>query len=337
MTNKKSAVTAKIDALKKKYGVGSIFRGDDASIEGTEFSSSGSIKLDAALGGGYALGRIIEIYGKPSSGKTSFTYMAIARLQATDDRPVLFIDTEQTANLEYAETLGVDINAIYLSQPGDAHTALNLLYDAVESEVFSMVVLDSVAALVPQQEIDGDIEDGSVAIVARLMSKHLRKLNSSKSNTTVVYINQLRTNIGFMSGNVTTGGNALAYYATQRLEIVRTSYIKKGDDVIGNMLKITVTKNKVAPPRKVARVEFMYGLGVLKSRELLPDLVKKKIVTKTASWYRYHSKEKPDDVVVLGNGVPAASSFLEDNKEFAETLYSKLYESPKKEIDGIKK
>lgn len=315
-------ISKSIAKLRSKYGQAIMFRGDDDALPNIETVSSGSYDLDAALGGGFARGRIIELYGKNSSGKTSYAYMTIAQFQKTSDKPVLFVDTENTANLEYAAQLGVNLDEMWLAQPETAQEALNLISDSLDEEIFSLIVLDSVAALTPKEEIDGEIEDAKVALVARLMSKHMRVVNTKLNNTTLLYINQLRKNIGFVSGNVTTGGEALAYYATQRVEIIRIAWLKKGEEIIGNDLKVVVIKNKIAPPRKIVRSEFIYGKGIQLEREVLLACVKNKILAKEGAWIK--DKSDPENIITIGNGKNKSTEFLVDNPEYFEKLLAKL-------------
>ena len=285
--------------------------------------SSGSIALDVALGiGGYPKGRIIEIYGPESSGKTTFALQAIAEVQKTGGRAA-FIDAEHALDPVYAKNLGVDINELLLSQPDTGEQALEICEALVRSEAVNIIVIDSVAALVPQAEIDGDMGDSHVGLQARLMSQALRKLSGTinKTKTTAIFINQLREKVGVMFGNpeTTPGGRALKFYATVRLDVRRGEQIKVGDQVIGNKTNVKVVKNKVAPPFKTASVDIMYGEGVSREGELIDIASDLNIVDKSGAWYSYNGEK-------IGQGRENVKLTLKENKELAKEIETKVRE-----------
>ena len=293
----------------------------DKAIEEVETISSGSLGLDLALGvNGYPRGRIIEIYGPESSGKTTLTLHAIAEAQKAGGIAA-FIDAEHAFDRNYAEKLGVDIENLIISQPDNGEQALEIAENLIRSGAIDIVVIDSVAALTPKSEIEGEMGDSKMGLHARLMSQALRKLTGtiSKTNCTVFFINQLREKIGVMFGNpeTTTGGNALKFYASVRLDIRRSSQIKDGDNVIGNRTKVKVVKNKVAPPFKVAEFDIMYGEGVSKTGEILDLAVEFEIVKKAGSWFSYGETK-------LGQGRDAVKSLIKDNPELADELELKI-------------
>ena len=319
--SKLKALQLTLDKLDKTYGKGTVMKMGDKAIEEVETISSGSLGLDLALGvNGYPKGRIIEIYGPESSGKTTLTLHAIAEAQKAGGIAA-FIDAEHAFDRNYAEKLGVDIENLIISQPDNVEQALEIAENLIRSGAIDIVVIDSVAALTPKSEIEGEMGDSKMGLHARLMSQALRKLTGtiSKTNCTVFFINQLREKIGVMFGNpeTTTGGNALKFYASIRLDIRRSSQIKDGENVIGNRTKVKVVKNKVAPPFKVAEFDIMYGEGVSKTGEILDLAVEFEIVKKAGSWFSYGETK-------LGQGRDAVKSLIKDNPELAEELEQKI-------------
>ena len=310
--------------IEKQLGKGSVMKlGEEAHNE-IEVCSSGSLTLDKALGvGGYPKGRIIEIYGPESSGKTTFALHAIAEAQKAGGRAA-FIDAEHALDPVYAQKLGVNINELLLSQPDTGEQALEICEALVRSEAISIVVIDSVAALVPQAEIEGEMGDSHVGLQARLMSQALRKLSGtiSKTNTIAIFINQLREKVGVLFGNpeTTPGGRALKFYSTIRLDVRRGEQIKNGDNVIGNKTNVKVVKNKVAPPFKTASVEIMYGEGVSKTAEILDLASELGIIDKSGAWYSYNGDK-------IGQGKENAKEFLKANPSIKDELESKIRES----------
>ena len=310
--------------IEKQFGKGSVMKlGEDTHTE-IDTVSSGSLTLDIALGvGGYPKGRIIEIYGPESSGKTTFALQAIAEVQKTGGRAA-FIDAEHALDPVYAKTLGVDINELLLSQPDTGEQALEICEALVRSEAINIVVIDSVAALVPQAEIEGEMGDSHVGLQARLMSQALRKLSGTinKTNTIAIFINQLREKVGVLFGNpeTTTGGRALKFYSTIRLDVRRGEQIKNGDNVIGNKTTVKVVKNKVAPPFKTAAVEIMYGQGVSREAEIIDLASEIGIIDKSGAWYSYKGEK-------IGQGKENAKAFLKNNPEIAKEIEAKVRES----------
>ena len=310
--------------IEKQFGKGSVMKlGEEAHNE-IEVCSSGSLTLDKALGvGGYPKGRIIEIYGPESSGKTTFALHAIAEAQKAGGRAA-FIDAEHALDPVYAQKLGVNINELLLSQPDTGEQALEICEALVRSEAISIVVIDSVAALVPQAEIEGEMGDSHVGLQARLMSQALRKLSGtiSKTNTIAIFINQLREKVGVLFGNpeTTPGGRALKFYSTIRLDVRRGEQIKNGDNVIGNKTNVKVVKNKVAPPFKTASVEIMYGEGVSKTAEIIDLASELGIIDKSGAWYSYNGDK-------IGQGKENAKEFLKANPSIKDELESKVRES----------
>lgn len=318
---KLKALQLTLDKLDKTYGKGTVMKMGDKAIEEVETISSGSLGLDLALGvNGYPKGRIIEIYGPESSGKTTLTLHAIAEAQKAGGIAA-FIDAEHAFDRNYAEKLGVDIENLIISQPDNGEQALEIAENLIRSGAIDIVVIDSVAALTPKSEIEGEMGDSKMGLHARLMSQALRKLTGtiSKTNCTVFFINQLREKIGVMFGNpeTTTGGNALKFYASIRLDIRRSSQIKDGDNVIGNRTKVKVVKNKVAPPFKVAEFDIMYGEGVSKTGEILDLAVEFEIIKKAGSWFSYGETK-------LGQGRDAVKALIKDNPELADELELKI-------------
>ncbi len=311
------ALQAAMDKIEKNFGRGSIMKLGDDSVEAVDVIPTGSIGLNAALGvGGYPKGRIIEIYGPESSGKTTLAIHAIAECQKNGGIAA-FIDAEHAFDRFYAEKLGVDINNLWISQPDHGEQALEIADQLIRSSAVDIIVIDSVAALTPKAEIEGDMGDNKVGLQARLMSQALRKLTStiSKTNTTCIFINQLREKIGVMFGNpeTTTGGNALKFYASVRLDIRRVTSLKDGDEVIGNQVRVKIVKNKVAPPFRKAEFDVMFGEGISKSGEIVDLGVQHGIIKKSGSWFSYNDSK-------LAQGRDATKRLIEDNPELAEEL-----------------
>src|SRR5574344_1731983 len=307
--------------IEKQFGKGSVMKLGEESHNEIDVCSSGSLTLDIALGvGGYPKGRIIEIYGPESSGKTTFALHAIAEVQKTGGRAA-FIDAEHSLDPVYAHNLGVNTDELLLSQPDTGEQALEICDALVKSEAVSIIVIDSVAALVPQAEIDGEMGDSHVGLQARLMSQALRKLAGtiSKTNTTAIFINQLREKVGIMFGNpeTTPGGRALKFYASVRLDIRRNEQIKDGENIIGNKTTVKVVKNKVAPPFKTASVDIMYGKGVSKSGEIIDIGSSIDIVEKTGAWYAYNGEK-------IGQGRENAKDYLKQNPKLELELENSI-------------
>ena len=318
---KLKALQLTLDKLDKTYGKGTVMKMGDKAIEEVETISSGSLGVDLALGvGGYPKGRVIEIYGPESSGKTTLTLHAIAEAQKAGGIAA-FIDAEHAFDRNYAEKLGVDIENLIISQPDNGEQALEIAENLIRSGAIDIVVIDSVAALTPKSEIEGEMGDSKMGLHARLMSQALRKLTGtiSKTNCTVFFINQLREKIGVMFGNpeTTTGGNALKFYASVRLDIRRSTQIKDGENVLGNRTKVKVVKNKVAPPFKTAEFDIMYGEGISKTGEILDLAVEFEIIKKAGSWFSYGDTK-------LGQGRDAVKSLIKDNPELADELEEKI-------------
>ena len=321
--NKQKALQAALTQIERQYGKGSVMRlGDDPKNgEAIEVVSTGSIGLDAALGvGGLPQGRIVEIYGPESSGKTTLTLESIAQAQKKG-LTCAFIDAEHALDPQYAKRLGVDTDNLLVSQPDTGEQALEIVDMLVRSAAVGMIVIDSVAALTPKAEIEGDMGDSHMGLQARLLSQALRKLtgNIQKSNTLVVFINQLRMKIGVMFGNpeTTTGGNALKFYSSVRLDIRRIGAIKKGDEIFGNQTRVKVVKNKVAPPFKQTEFDILYNQGISKESELISIGVEHDIVEKSGAWYSY-------DGTRIGQGKDNVRDFLKENTEMAEEIEGKV-------------
>lgn len=297
------------EQINKQYGEGAIRRLGDTTTVDVELLSSGALSLDIALGGGYPKGRVIEIYGPESSGKTTLTLHAVAEIQKQGGTAA-FVDAEHALDPAYARRLGVDTDNLLVSQPDNGEQALEIVETLVRSNAVDLVVVDSVAALVPQAEIDGDMGDSHMGLQARLMSQALRKLTGiiSKSKATVIFINQIRMKIGVMFGNpeTTTGGNALKFYSSVRLDIRRIGQIKNGDDIIGNRTKVKVVKNKIAPPFRVAEFDIMYNEGISKTGDVLDLAVAHEIVGKAGAWFDYKDEK-------IGQGREQAKKYLKDN------------------------
>jgi len=314
---KLKALRATMDKIEKSYGKGSIMKMGDDHVEEVSVIPSGSIGLDAALGvGGYPRGRVIEIYGPESSGKTTLAIHAIAEAQKTGGIAA-FIDAEHAFDRFYAEKLGVDVENLYISQPDSGEQALEIAEQLIRSSAIDIIVIDSVAALTPKAELEGEMGDSKMGLQARLMSQALRKLTAAinKTNTTCIFINQLRDKIGVMFGNpeTTTGGNALKFYASVRLDIRRIGQLKDGDEVEGNQVRVKVVKNKVAPPFRKAEFDIMFGGGISRTGEIIDLGSELNIVKKSGSWYSYNETK-------LGQGRDAAKQCVADNPELAEEL-----------------
>jgi recombination protein RecA len=322
---KLKALQLTLDKLDKTYGKGAVMKMGDSVVQEVEVISSGSIGLNAALGvGGFPKGRVIEIYGPESSGKTTLTLHAIAEAQKAGGIAA-FVDAEHAFDRFYAAKLGVDIDNLIISQPDHGEQALEIADNLIRSGAIDIIIIDSVAALTPKSEIEGEMGDSKMGLHARLMSQALRKLTStiSKTNCTVIFINQLREKIGVMFGNpeTTTGGNALKFYASVRLDIRRSSQIKDGDsNVMGNKTKVKVVKNKVAPPFKTAEFDIMYGEGISKVGEIIDLGVAYEIVKKSGSWFSYEDSK-------LGQGRDAVKALLLDNPDLSEEIENKIYEA----------
>lgn len=307
--------------IEKQFGKGAIMKLGEGGVKDIETVSSGSLALDIALGvGGYPKGRIIEIYGPESSGKTTFALHAIAEVQKKGGRAA-FIDAEHALDPVYAKNLGVDINELLLSQPDTGEQALEICEALVRSNAMSIIVIDSVAALVPQAEIEGEMGDSHVGLQARLMSQALRKLSGAinKTNTICIFINQLREKVGVMFGNpeTTPGGRALKFYSSIRLDVRRSEQIKQGTEVVGNKTVVKVVKNKVAPPFKTAEVEIMYGEGVSKEGEIIDIATNLNILEKSGAWYSYNGEK-------IGQGKENVKLLLKENRELFNELNEKV-------------
>ena len=323
---KLKALQVAMDKIDKTFGRGSIMKMGDESIENIDVIPTGSIGLNHALGvGGYPRGRIIEIYGPESSGKTTLAIHAIAEAQKMGGIAAI-IDAEHAFDRFYAESLGVDVNNLWISQPDNGEQALEIADQLIRSSAIDVIVIDSVAALTPKAEIEGDMGDNKVGLQARLMSQALRKLTAtvSKTNTCCIFINQLREKIGVMFGNpeTTTGGNALKFYSSVRIDIRRLGQIKDGDRVLGNLTRVKVVKNKVAPPFRKAEFDIMFGRGISKEGEIIDMGVDLGIIKKSGSWFSYEGSK-------LGQGRDAAKQMVLDNPELAEELETKIMEALK--------
>lgn len=320
---KAKAIQMAMQKIEKDYGKGSIMKLGDDKVDNVDVIPTGSLGLDLALGvGGYPRGRIIEIYGPESSGKTTLALHAIAEAQKAGGIAA-FIDAEHAFDRFYAENLGVDIDNLLISQPDNGEQALAIAEQLISSAAIDIIVIDSVAALTPKAEIEGDMGENKVGLQARLMSQALRKLTStiSKTNTTCIFINQMREKIGVMFGNpeTTTGGNALKYYASVRIEVRPSTPIKNGEDVLGKLTKVKVVKNKVAPPFRKCEFDIMFGTGISKTGEILDQAVTLEIVKKSGSWFSYGETK-------LAQGRDAVLALLKDNQELLEEIEAKVRE-----------
>ena len=322
-TDKDEALQKVLSDIEKQFGKGAVMKlGSDSHLE-IDAVPSGSLSLDIALGiGGYPKGRIIEIFGPESSGKTTFALHAIAEVQKQGGRAA-FIDAEHALDPVYAKNLGVNIDELLLSQPDTGEQALEICDALVKSGAINIVVIDSVAALVPQAEIEGEMGDNHVGLQARLMSQALRKLSGTiaKTNTIAIFINQLREKVGVLFGNpeTTTGGRALKFYSSIRLDVRRTEQIKIGENVVGSYTKVKVVKNKVAPPFKSANIEILYGTGVSKEGEIIDLAAEDGILEKSGSWYSYNGEK-------IGQGRETVKALLKENKKLATELENKIRE-----------
>lgn len=320
--NRKKALAAALGQIEKQFGKGSVMRmGDASAVRNVEAVSTGSLTVDIALGiGGIPKGRIVEIYGPESSGKTTMTLHAVSEVQKQGGTAA-FVDAEHALDPVYAEKLGVDMDELLVSQPDTGEQALEITDMLVRSGAVDVVVVDSVAALTPRAEIEGDMGDSHVGLQARLMSQALRKLtaNIKRSNCIVIFINQIRMKIGVMFGSpeTTTGGNALKFYSSVRMDIRRIGAIKKGDEIIGNDTRVKIVKNKVAPPFKQAEFEILYGEGVSREGEIIALGVAQGIVEKSGSWYSYNGDR-------IGQGKDNVRQYLRDNKEIAAEIEGKI-------------
>ncbi len=320
--NKQKAVEMALSQIKKQFGDGSVMRlGDKVENAGCPVISSGSLNLDLALGiGGYPKGRIVEIYGPESSGKTTLTLHAVAECQKAGGTAA-FVDAEHALDTGYAKKLGINTDNLIVSQPDTGEQALEITDMLVRSGGVDIIIVDSVAALTPRAEIEGDMGDQHMGLQARLMSQALRKLtgNITKSNTIVIFINQIRMKIGVMFGNpeTTTGGNALKFYSSVRLDIRRIGALKKGDEIVGNETRVKVVKNKMAPPFKKAEFDILYGVGISRLGEIIDLGVAHDIINKSGSWYSYNSER-------LGQGKDKVREFLADNAELVAEIEQKI-------------
>lgn len=325
-TGKTKALGLALETIEKQFGKGSIMKLGEAHRTNVETVPTGSTSLDLALGGGIPKGRIVEIYGPESSGKTTLTLHAIAEIQKQGGTAA-FIDAEHALDPAYAKRLGVDVENLLISQPDNGEQALEIAETLVRSNAVDLVVIDSVAALVPRAEIEGDMGDSHMGLQARLMSQALRKLTGviNRSHTTVIFINQIRMKIGVMFGNpeTTTGGNALKFYASVRMDIRRIAQIKQGEEVIGNRTRVKVVKNKIAPPFRQAEFDIMYNKGISKSGDILDLAVKYEVVDKSGAWFAYKDQK-------IGQGREATKEYLEKNPKVLDELAKKVTEAAAK-------
>jgi recombination protein RecA len=336
--DKKQALSTTLKQIEKQFGKGAVMRLDDVAenMMDIETVSTGSLGLDIALGvGGLPMGRVIEIFGPESSGKTTLTLQVAAEVQKKGGL-VAFVDAEHALDSHYAEKIGVQVNELYLSQPNDGEEALEITDTLVRSGTFDLVIIDSVAALTPKAEIEGDMGDSHMGLQARLMSQALRKLtaNINRTNTLVIFINQIRMKIGVMFGSpeTTTGGNALKFYSSVRLDIRRIGAVKRGDEIIGNETRVKVIKNKVAPPFKEVVFDILYGEGISRESELIELGTKHDIIDKAGAWYSYQGNK-------IGQGKENVRKYLKENPEVAVTIEQQIREKllPKQDVVEDKK
>jgi len=324
---KTKALGLALEVIEKQFGKGSIMKMGDAHKQKVECIPTGSLSLDLALGGGIPKGRVIEIYGPESSGKTTLTLHAIAEIQRQGGTAA-FIDAEHALDPSYAQRIGVDVENLLLSQPDNGEQALEIVETLVRSNAVDLIVVDSVAALVPRAEIEGDMGDSHMGLQARLMSQALRKLTGviSRSKATVIFINQIRMKIGVMFGNpeTTTGGNALKFYASVRVDIRRIAQIKQGENIIGNRTRVKVVKNKIAPPFRQAEFDIMYNQGISRSGDVLDLAVSHNIVEKSGAWFAYNDAK-------IGQGREATKKYLEENPKVLDELAKKVTEAVNKD------
>jgi len=317
---KTKALGLALETIEKQFGKGSIMKLGEAHAAAVETTPTGALSLDLALGGGLPRGRVIEIYGPESSGKTTLTLHAIAEIQRSGGTAA-FIDAEHALDPAYAKRIGVDVENLLLSQPDNGEQALEIVETLVRSNAVDLIVVDSVAALVPRAEIEGDMGDSHMGLQARLMSQALRKLTSviSRSKSSVIFINQIRMKIGVMFGNpeTTTGGNALKFYSSVRLDIRRIGQIKQGEDVIGNRTRVKVVKNKIAPPFRQAEFDIMYNQGISRSGDVLDLAAADGIIEKSGAWYAYEGEK-------IGQGREAAKQYLDQNPKLMDELAKKV-------------
>lgn len=320
---KTKALGLALETIEKQFGKGSIMKMGDAHAQKVECIPTGSISLDLALGGGIPKGRIIEVYGPESSGKTTLTLHAIAEIQRSGGTAA-FIDAEHALDPAYAKRIGVDVENLLLSQPDNGEQALEIVETLVRSNAVDLIVVDSVAALVPRAEIEGDMGDSHMGLQARLMSQALRKLTGviNRSHTTVIFINQIRMKIGVMFGNpeTTTGGNALKFYASVRMDIRRIGQIKQGEAIVGNRTRVKVVKNKIAPPFREAEFDIMYNQGISRAGDILDLAAARDIVEKSGAWFAYGEGK-------IGQGREAAKEYLQDNPKVMEEIAKKVRDS----------
>ena len=325
-SGKSKALGLALETIEKQFGKGSIMKMGDHTSVPVECISTGSLSLDLALGGGVPKGRVVEIYGPESSGKTTLTLHVIAEIQKLGGTAA-FIDAEHALDPAYAKRIGVDIGNLLLSQPDNGEQALEIVETLVRSNAVDLIVVDSVAALVPRAEIEGDMGDSHMGLQARLMSQALRKLTGviSRSNATVIFINQIRMKIGVMFGNpeTTTGGNALKFYASVRMDIRRIAQIKAGEEIIGNRTRVKVVKNKIAPPFRQAEFDIMYNKGISASGDILDLATDKGIVEKSGAWFAYNGEK-------ISQGREAAKTYLEDNPKVLAEIAKKVKEAAAK-------
>lgn len=321
----KKDLTAFLKDMNKKHGENAVTRVGDSLTQHIEFNPTGVLSFDLALGGGFGKGRIVELFGLESSGKTSLSLMAIAESQKKGNL-CAFIDVEQAMDFEYAELLGVNLKDLVFNQPDNAESALEILDSMIESGLFSIIVVDSVAALVLKSELEGEMGDQSIGKLGKLMAQATRKITAKmrQTNTTVIFINQLRDKIGaWVPTTITTGGHALKFAASQRVEITKGTQIKSGEQVIGGLMKIKVVKNKVYVPFKKAEADLIFGQGIDKLKDTLQMAVEKGIIARSGSWYSYEETK-------LGQGIDKVRDLVQDNPELIEEITEKLYKSIKK-------